>query len=97
MTTINQRKRPYEFGLKRICLGNVRRDVIYSSPIQKLIDMSASKHDKHTSEEDDDDDAGMDTETSLTHIMTNLKFMPKATIIRGNTIWWQRRQLRPES
>lgn len=96
MTTINQRKRPYEFGLKRICLGNVRRDVIHSSPIQKLIDMSASKHDKHTSEEDEED-AGMDTETSLTHIMTNLKFMPKATIIRGNTIWWQRRQLRPKS
>ncbi|KAI7874779.1 uncharacterized protein EV154DRAFT_526931 [Mucor mucedo] len=89
-----------EFGLQTLCLGAVSRQVIHSPCMAALIDVSASKHDPPQQEEggkggEDDDDAIdiLDISDQLTHLINTTKFMPKSTVIRGNTIWWQRRRI----
>jgi hypothetical protein len=65
--------------------------------MQELIDKSASKNDRIEQEANDDDDdeeeEQRNVEDQLTHIIDTTKFMPKSTVIRGNTVWWQRRRI----
>ncbi|KAG2197039.1 hypothetical protein INT47_009755 [Mucor saturninus] len=87
-----------EFGLQTLCLGAVSRQVIHSPYIAALIDVSASKHDPPQQEEgggggEDDAIDILDISDQLTHLINTTKFMPKSTVIRGNTIWWQRRRI----
>ncbi|KAI8990228.1 hypothetical protein BDB01DRAFT_848305 [Pilobolus umbonatus] len=97
-------------GLQRLCLGNVKRDIIQSEYIQELNEISASKHDRHIYERLNIDRPYEDminsneladlmtqhnpTSAHNSHINNGRKpqFMPKSTVIRGNTIWWERRQ-----
>lgn len=60
--------------------------------MHELIDKSASKNDLQAAVDDQDDDND-DVENQLTHIIDTTKFMPKSTVIRGSTVWWQRRRL----
>ncbi|KAI7857476.1 hypothetical protein BDC45DRAFT_501241 [Circinella umbellata] len=87
-------------GLQRLCLGGVRREVIHGPGMAHLIRLSASKNDTDDDDEDeddDDDDKGHDrllptSDNNLSHIMGSAAHMPKSTVIRGSSIWWQRRR-----
>lgn len=80
-------------GLQRLCLGGVKRDMIQSQYMQELIDKSASKNDNNRMEQDEEEDENRNVEDQLSHIIDTTKFMPKSTVIRGNTVWWQRRRI----
>ncbi|KAG0734447.1 hypothetical protein G6F62_012069 [Rhizopus arrhizus] len=96
---INRHQATSESGLQRLCLGGVKRDMISSHYIKQLIDTSASKHDAIQDEGDDNDDQFIPTNNTTIipnnnyNLQQQSKFLPKSTIIRGNTIWWQRRRL----
>lgn len=92
MEKINRRQVTQDFGLQTLCLGAVNRQLITSSYMNALIDSSASKHDPQ-----DEANLKYDSPISdqLTHLINTTKFMPKSTVIRGNTIWWQRRRMFP--
>jgi hypothetical protein len=97
MANIYQHQAKAGSGLQRLCLGGVKRDMIQSRYMQELIDKSASKNDRIEQEANDDDDdeeeEQRNVEDQLTHIIDTTKFMPKSTVIRGNTVWWQRRRI----
>ncbi|KAI8069104.1 uncharacterized protein B0P05DRAFT_551579 [Gilbertella persicaria] len=61
MASIDSHQANTKFGLQRLCLGGVKRDMIHSQYMEELIDKSTSKHD-----------------------------INQPTVIRGNTVWWQR-------
>ncbi|KAL0097102.1 hypothetical protein J3Q64DRAFT_1817445 [Phycomyces blakesleeanus] len=87
-------------GLQRLCLGNVKRDIIQSPAVYKLIKMSATEAKQHNDDSEDDDDGEDDDDEnaelsnqSASSIMNSpAAFMPKMTVIRGSSIWWQRRR-----
>lgn len=87
-------------GLQSMCLGGVKRQIIDGPSLAHLIDMSASKNDNLDDDDDDDDDNNngingngttitSPTEHTLAPTPTHV---PKTTVIRGNTVWWQRRR-----
>lgn len=90
---INQHRAKIESGLQRLCLGGVKRDIIQSNYIEQLVDTSASKHDLQDQDETMTDDSIIPNDTTPNNYHLQSKFLPKSTIIRGNTIWWQRRRL----
>lgn len=92
MANILQHQATARSGLQRLCLGGVRREMITSRYMHELIDKSASKNDLQAAV-DDQDDENDDVENQLSHIIDTTKFMPKSTVIRGSTVWWQRRRL----
>ncbi|CAO3668185.1 unnamed protein product [Rhizopus stolonifer] len=92
---IKQHRTEIGSGLQRLCLGGVQREVIRSTCIQQLIDTSASKHDVQQANDEflADDFIPITTTTTNYNIQQQSTFFPKNTIIRGNTIWWQRRRI----
>ncbi|KAI8351157.1 hypothetical protein BD560DRAFT_427301 [Blakeslea trispora] len=90
MTSIHLYQASPHSGLQRLCLGGVKRDIIHSQLMKELIDKSANKNDADSNDHDGNDDL---IENQLTHFMDTTKFMPKSTVIRGNTIWWQRQRM----
>jgi hypothetical protein len=84
-------------GLRLLCLGGVKREIISSRLTRELSDTSANRHD--TNQENDQEEEDLDTldnmSDQISHLMNKraTKFMPKSIVIRGNTIWWQRRRL----
>ncbi|GAA5807535.1 hypothetical protein MFLAVUS_000898 [Mucor flavus] len=78
-------------GLQTLCLGGVKREIITSKYVKYLADCSASKHDIDQNEQEQEQD--LDMSDQLTHLNKTSKFTPKSTVIRGNTIWWQRRRI----
>ncbi|KAI9488201.1 hypothetical protein BDB00DRAFT_849332 [Zychaea mexicana] len=96
------------YGLQRLCLGGVRREVIQGPGLARLIQMSASTNDSDDEDDDDDDndDDNVDgddnarerdrllptADNNLSHFMGSAAHMPKTTVIRGSSIWWQRRK-----
>ncbi|KAG2235860.1 hypothetical protein INT48_008163 [Thamnidium elegans] len=76
-------------GLQTLCLGGVKREIVTSKYVKYLVDCSASKHDLDQNEQEQD----LDMSDQLTHLNKTSKFTPKSTVIRGNTIWWQRRRI----
>lgn len=81
-------------GLQSMCLGGVKRQIIDGPSLAHLIDMSASKNDNLDDDDDDDDDANGTAITSPTEhtLAPTPTHVPKTTVIRGNTVWWQRRR-----
>lgn len=83
-------------GLRLLCLGGVKREIIHSIFTRELMDASANRHDtdQNTQEEEENID-DLDMSDQISHLMNNraTKFMPKSIIIRGDTIWWQRRKI----
>lgn len=90
--TINRRQADNQSGLQTLCLGAVKRELISSHYMKELIDSSASKHDMNEQQHLENDDE-LEISDQLTHLINTTKFMPKSTVIRGNTIWWQRRRV----
>ncbi|KAI9486577.1 MAG: hypothetical protein EXX96DRAFT_549605 [Benjaminiella poitrasii] len=92
MASIYRHQAKVGSGLQRLCLGGVKRDMIQSRYMKELIDKSACENDDDT----DMDDATNDDEgehDQLSHILDTTKFRPKSTVIRGSTVWWQRRRI----
>lgn len=97
----NEALLPCNAGLQRVCLGGVRRDVIQGQSLRQLIHLSASANGEYD-DLDNDDDADADSQDNrsdpltpsdpLSHLMGNAVHMPKMTVIRASTIWWQRRR-----
>ncbi|KAI7907080.1 uncharacterized protein BX663DRAFT_494750 [Cokeromyces recurvatus] len=91
MASIYRHQAKVGSGLQRLCLGGVKRDMIQSRYMKELIDKSACENDEDTNMNDDDDS---EQEVQLSHILdTTTKFRPKSTVIRGSTVWWQRRRI----
>ena len=87
-------------GLQSMCLGGVKRQIIDGPSLKHLIDMSASKNDNLDDDDDDDDDDDVPINGNGTAITSPTEHtlaptpthVPKTTVIRGNTVWWQRRR-----
>ncbi|KAI9013825.1 hypothetical protein CLU79DRAFT_768867 [Phycomyces nitens] len=81
-------------GLQRLCLGNVKRDVIQSPAVHKLIKMSATEGKQHNDDDEDeyDENAELSNQSASSIMNSPGTFMPKMTVIRGSSIWWQRRR-----
>lgn len=87
---INRNQANCRSGLQTLCLGGVKREIVTSKYVKFLVDCSASKHDFDQNENEQED---LDMSDQLTHLNKTSKFTPKSTVIRGNTIWWQRRRI----
>ncbi|KAI8584441.1 hypothetical protein K450DRAFT_216434 [Umbelopsis ramanniana AG] len=83
------------YGLHQICLGNVRREILRSPTLQKLIELSSYSDDFETS---DDDEYSTAFEAPVqVPFMSNEALPPNArkmNVVRGSSIWWYRRQPR---
>ncbi|KAI7862844.1 hypothetical protein BDF14DRAFT_1745840 [Spinellus fusiger] len=77
-------------GLQRLCLGNLKRDTLQSSFVHQLIQLSASEANEDL-DQDSDEEFPDDSQSTLP-MMNNAAFMPKMTVVRGSSIWWQRRR-----
>ncbi|KAG0179729.1 hypothetical protein DFQ28_004545 [Apophysomyces sp. BC1034] len=97
LNNINNQIADPSSGLQSICLGGVRRDIIHSPAVAKLINLSEAEADQQNSNttgwDDDDDDDHPPSETNLSRMMENRAVMPRIATIRGSSIWWQRQQL----
>lgn len=95
ITKIYNKQAKVGSGLQTLCLGGVKRDMISSKYIQELIDKSASKHDLkgRKEEEEEEEEEEQEDLQQMSSLGSSSKFMPKSTIIRGNTIWWQRQRI----
>ncbi|KAI9317406.1 hypothetical protein BX666DRAFT_1877329 [Dichotomocladium elegans] len=102
LASIEHENGAYQSGLQRICLGSVQRQVIEGPSLARLIKMSASSSQNNSDDDDDDDETDDDlsnrtsamADSTLSHLLGNAAHMPKTTVIRGSTIWWQRRRPR---
>ncbi|KAI8374759.1 uncharacterized protein BYT42DRAFT_577565 [Radiomyces spectabilis] len=90
LVTIEHGKMDPQSGLQRLCFGGIRREVIQSPNVVRLIKMSASE----SGEVSDDQQENWDWQapSSENGISSNPAYMPKVTVIRGSSIWWQRRR-----
>lgn len=91
---------PSDAGLQRMCLGGVRREVIQGPAVMQLIKMSATENGEYDEDEDGNDENGdslcdplmPSRDQALSHLMGDTTHMPKTTVVRGSSIWWQRQR-----
>lgn len=92
---------PPNSGLQRVCLGGVHRGILQSPYIKELVDLSAGSRSNSNLEDDEDSEEQVgERHRSLfpladdpsSNLLGNITYMPKTTIIRGSSIWWQRKR-----
>ncbi|KAL1936638.1 hypothetical protein VTP01DRAFT_772 [Rhizomucor pusillus] len=88
-------------GLQRVCLGGVHRGMIQSPYIKELVELSAgSGNSSLEDEEEDTEEQNGERHKNLfpladnpsSNLLGNITYMPKTTVIRGSSIWWQRKR-----